>query len=523
MEINNEEAFIEDPITAKTQFKFLEQLNIDQDVKRRLSLHLENTIKGNDNVYITPMGREHGPEFILAEWNKIYEANMHKFNKPLIDLENLNKSQYGPRSIAKPWSERKDSVLSYYSDDKYKLTRYLSSNIKSEPILRPIKLDNAVKLLKNNTNAGLPFYTKKGKLKTRYLDADNDYLYRNDPCILFTRTQSGSDSKGWVAKTRNVWGYPMANTINEEKFYRPLLIHQMDKMWRSALIGPSSVDRSITRMINQAKISNKYLISIDFSSYDASVKYELQRQSFNYIKSKFQKEYQSGVDAIFNSFNTIGLVTPDGVLNGEHGVPSGSTFTNEVDSIAQYLVAKHTLLFDDSELQIQGDDGVYVIGSNNVDLLYDVFNYAGLSVNEDKSYISKDFVVYLQNLYHNDYRDEKGLIGGIYPTYRALCRLVYQERWSDFEDYDLKGIDYYSIRALTILENCKYHPLFHDLVKFILKLDKYSLKFSSGSLAKYVSMLSQGTGQGDVTNNQYGDDASGLRSFNSYKIIRDIA
>jgi hypothetical protein len=147
---------------------------------------------------------------------------------------------------------------------------------------------------------------------------------------MFTRTQ---ESK----KTRAVWGFPIADTLNEMRFYRPLLDIQKRQAWRAAIVGPTTVDDNITKLIRNAQSENQSLVSIDFSSYDATLRKSLQVQSFHYIKKLFQANYWNEIDYIAERFRTIGLLTPDGVWDGDHGVPSGSTFTNEVDSIAQFL------------------------------------------------------------------------------------------------------------------------------------------------------------------------------------------
>lgn len=221
-------------------------------------------------------------------------------------------------------------------------------------------------------------------------------------------------------------------------------------------------------------------------------------------------------------FSSIGIVTPDGVVSGNHGVPSGSTFTNEVDSIVQMLIGVQLPFINLESMLVQGDDGVYIIPNGKEDLVFDHFARFGLSVNREKSYVSKDYVTFLQCLYHIDYI-KQGIIGGIYPIYRALNRLCYQERWSDFEDFGISGKDYYSIRSLCILENCKWHPLFEKFVKLILSKDKYSLDFSSQGLSNYVHMIEKTKGTEGILVNQYGDDVKGLRSFESYKLIRKLS
>jgi len=507
-------------ILAKPNSNFdLQSLGLDPDVTFRLSQYLNTVERGSDVILTSPIGKDNRPVDILYAWDKIFQANSHKINKDLLDLELANRSKFGPRSIAKPWSDLKPSIYSYFEKSRCSIPSrvlYPSKAVnESHRRLRPISVDNALDYLKNNTNSGLPYYTRKSKVKLKVKNKFRDLLSKKYPCVMFERTQEGN-------KTRGVWGYPIADTLLEMQYYRPLLDHQRKLSWRAAIVGPDEVDRQITKIINQARLSSDYvLLSVDFSSYDATVGKELQSASFNYIKDLFQLNSHDDLNYIRDRFNNIGLLTPDGVINGSHGVPSGSTFTNEVDSISQYLIAISSGCVNSENFQIQGDDGVYALASEDLDELVKSFESAGLNVNKEKSRLAPDHCTYLQNLYHPDYQED-GLIRGIYPTYRALNRLVYQERWSQFEDFDLEGRDYYSIRAYSILENCKFHPLFEELVKFILELDKYSLRVSRGSDTKYVRMLNNSPGSSGFLANQRGDDVSGLRSFRSFKLVNRI-
>lgn len=498
------------------QFKFLTDLDLDQDVQKRLAGFLTNVVKGSDNVLMTPIGKEIGPNFILAKWDKIFEANKHRMNSVLLDYELSERSKFGPRSIAKPWSKRQGDVLSYF---KIKNVR-INSSVKSllsevNGDLRPLKISNAVKLLKNNTNAGLPYFKAKSLVKPTLVQNFDELISRKDPCILFTRTQEGG-------KTRTVWGYPIADTLNEMMYYKPLLDRQVNLFWRSALRGTFDVDSAITEIIHKARAMNKFLVSADFSAFDASVGEILIICAFNYIKKLFQKQYHRDIDYIMDRFINIGLLTPSGVFRGKHGIPSGSTFTNEVDSLVQYLVALSSEVVDKDLLQIQGDDGVYVMNKEDFDSLIETFTRAGLILNKDKSYLSQEYVIYLRNLYHIDY-EKDGIIGGIYPTYRALTRLVYQERFTDLEDIGLTGQDYFSLRSYSILENCKCHPLFEEFVKFIKSIDKYALAYSQKGVNKYKELLTSTSGAEGIIHRRYGDDISGIRGFESFKIANNKA
>lgn len=495
------------------RYDFLNSLQLSEEVVGRLSNLLHQTETGNDVIYKTPLGENNDPDVILAKWDKVFQANSHKMNEVLLEIEDGQRSKFGPRSIQIPWDERKPLVEAYFEavpDRDY-------TGIDTAPVkaagLRPLSLSNAMSYLKNATNSGLPFYVKKGRVKDQVLSDFENLLNRKEPCIMFTRTQE-------QRKTRAVWGFPIADTLNEMRFYRPVLDFQKQLSWRAAIRGPEHVDMAVTKLINAAQSLNQQLVSIDFSSYDATLQKQIQEASFSYLKQLFQPGFSSDMDYIADRFNTIGLITPEGVWDRPHGVPSGSTFTNEVDSVAQFLLARASNLTSIEDCQIQGDDGAY--RTTSPEELMKFFTTFGLNVNEEKSDVSDDYLIYLQNLHHIDYRSSDGIIRGIYPVYRALNRLIFQERFDDFSAYELEGKDFYAIRTLAILENCRNHPLFRDFVEFIHSMDKYGLKPSQQGIDKYVKMLKDKTGAEGIIQHQYGDQITGIRSFESYKIVSEL-
>jgi hypothetical protein len=491
------------------RFPFLKDLDISKEAENTLSRILEDAVKGSNDVSMTPIGKHNDPAKILDGWKAIYEANIDKITPELQSLEESNVSKFGPRSIAVPWEERRDSVSAYFGADNVNAHDY-STETPVANRLRPLGANTAVRFLKNSTNAGMPYLRKKGPLKEEVVNNLSDLLQRKDPCVMFTRTQ---ESK----KTRTVWGYPFADVLQEMRFYRPLLDIQKQQSWRAAIRNPESVDTAMTTLINYSLERNMELVSIDFSQYDATVREGLQTAAFQYVKQCYQHQFHSEIDVIANRMLTIGLITPDGVMSGPHGVPSGTAFTNEVDSLAQYVVASRIPL-DLNHYQIQGDDGAYA--TDNPDILKEHFKNAGLNVNDEKSYVAKDYCIYLQNLYSKKY-ERDGMISGIYPTFRALGKIVYQERFNDFSDYDIEGRDFFAIRTISILENCRNHPLFEEFVKYVQKLDKYGLEPSQQGISSYVKMMTDKAGAEGIMNHQYGDDASGIKSFKTYKIISE--
>jgi hypothetical protein len=490
--------------------KDLVDFDLSYEAFNKLSRLLDKTESGSDVVLLSPIGKATGPEAILRGWDSIFNANRDKLNTVLLELEENNRSKYGPRSIAIPWSERREGITNSFSDDE---GREVESSLPSKGRLRPISLETAAKYIKKQTNAGLPSMNSKGLALNDTLNNFYSLIKEDIPSVPFTRTQENK-------KTRTVWGYPLAVVLDEMRFYRPILEYQRNLPWRAALKSASEIDSAITQLINHASSRNLDLVSIDFSNYDNTVKRKLQNYAFKvYFPSLFQEQYHPEIAEHGERFNTIGLVTPDKVYRGPHGIPSGSAYTNEVGSVVQYGISQsyeEELLFS----QVQGDDGAYAVSDS--DALKDHFRSYGLDVNDEKSYISNDYIVYLQNLYHKDYIKD-GLISGIYPTYRALLRIVYQERFNDFSKDDISGKDYYAIRTLSILENVKAHPLFKELVKYVVTLDKYNLEFSDQGLSSYIKMRERQDGK-DVRFTEYKrGDGFGIKSFESYKLAKEFS
>lgn len=501
--------------TANTNlsYPFIESLDISALAKAKLTFNLNKIVLGSNKDYLAAIALSNPPLNLLDQFNAVYNAKIDQVHPQIVEFDLSNKAKFGSRSQAKPWKDRVEGMNAYY--DVSSSTNAPNVSFNGSGNLRPLDVSNAVKLLKSNTNSGLPFYSKKGNVKDLTVQRFDKLLASKYPCILFTRTQE-------LGKTRNVWGYPIADTLNEMRVYSPLLGLQRLLPWRSALLGPDAVDQAVSKLMLARKDDELKFLSVDFKAYDSTVNSKCQRLAFDYIKRKFVKSSHALIDYIFERFNTIGIVTPDGIMHGSHGVPSGATFTNEVDSIVQWLFTQDpSVSISDELVQIQGDDGAYLVSQKQLDSLKSLFASCGLKMSDDKSLLSDNSLVYLQRLYIADLMKD-GFVGGVYSVYRALNRIVHQERYSDFQDYGLSGVDYYSIRSISILENCKYHPLFEDLVKFVWERDKYRLKFSGKSVHKYSDMLANGTGTGGLLYNQFGDNVSGIFSFETVKLLSKL-
>ena len=429
----------------------------------------------------------------------------------LREIENEQMGKFGPRSIATPWSDRRASLLEYYqlgSDVDGDWFNPISPLEHGQRRLRPTSLERAADQLISRSNSGFPALSRKGDVKDAALQSQSQDL-GTYPCVLFTRTQEEE-------KTRNIWGYPISDTLEESQFFIPWLAVEKGLDWRAALRGPSFVDREISDLVLH-RGPDSVLYCVDFSRYDATVGPALQNVFFLALAEQFQDADVPRILELQNRFSSIPILTPDGVYTGIHGVPSGSTFTNSVDSLAQMSIAIHHAI----KSQVQGDDGVHLMYRGAVNGFEKDMERAGLVLNTDKSFLSDGAeAIYLQRYYHPNYPSRNGgpgRLGGVYPLHRALGRLKYLERATNIDE--LSGRDFYSLRAISILENCAHHPGFVPFVKLIRSLDQYSLEYSEAGREVFEQYQRQEVRGGAL----FGHDiATGLAAFHTVKVLRDL-
>lgn len=491
--------------------------DIDEDAQRRLSRNNERLTAGSDDVVISP-AMKNIEDTEIENFVRETINNSEQFSQYLIDIEESNLAKLGPRSIAKPWSERRSDLEAYFTDEplleKDVFLEYRNSYREQFSIdgrLRPVSTETAVDNLESSSAGGLPYLRKKGDLRKEGLATERwRGVY---PCMIYTRTQEGG-------KTRNVMGVGISDVIFEMKYHQAFLPTEKNLHWRQAIVSPDAVDLAISRMLNSMTMKDE-IVCLDFSTYDASITPELSGRAFAFICAHFSNNYSSEIYELYERFATIPFYTPDGEYSGNHGVPSGSAFTNTIDSIVQYLVLHdHLGHLRSDTVQIQGDDGIYLLDGGSSDALIDSFNNSGLVVNADKSdKFANQEGTFLQRYYHPMYTGTHSTYGGVYSIARALLRLKYLEKFIDDvgPEEELTGDDYFVLRAISILENCKYHPHFHDLIDFVRERDKHSLTYSAKGLTAFENRADRRS-RAEATN-QYGDQR-GIESFEVMKYIR---
>lgn len=319
------------------------------------------------------------------------------------------------------------------------LARKCFARPKSEPKLRmlPFNMKTVVEITSNPTgSAGLTAWgCTKAEAMMRALERGHQVLHgvkKPEPCISFKRTQFNE-------KTRLVWGYPYAMTAIEGLIAKPLI-----EQFKDSSTTPMAFGMSTMKLGSRLRVSarhNRYAYSIDMSSFDASVSEFLIRRAFDILRTWYdldQVEPETGVTCrevfkvVEDYFIHTPIVMPDhNVYYGKkHGVPSGSYFTQTIDSIANVIIAgtisaHFKMYLSKTDLYVLGDD-LLMWSDRNLDL-GKIASYAssvfGVKFNESKSekFLWNDTIHYLGRDWDKGQPDQK--------MEEIIARMVFPEQF----------------------------------------------------------------------------------------------
>lgn len=450
--------------------------------------------KGNDEEYRTTFYKGRSLESILKGWKPTLEK-ISKQWPALIEFENDLAKKVGPLSIQKPLKDRMDDIDSYY-DSILLESKPLSHSAEAAVIAEWSRLgrlelrgqDRTVLNMKKSTNSGSPFFTKRRAVVEKTIPLDLDIVNLDvvqtltnssmwySAAVLGWRGQEGGPTDEDV-KQRVVWMFPFGVNIRELQFYQPAIEMAQRFNLVPAWVSMEAVDQRITKLFD-TKGSKDSVICTDFSKFDQHFNADMQKSAETVIRSLLNSSAtsRSWLNDVFPVKYMIPLAYDYGkVRRGRHGMGSGSGGTNFDETLVhralQYEAAQaaHQKLNPNS--QCLGDDGVLSYPGITAEDVMQSYSQHGQEMNLDKQYVSTHDCTYLRRWHDQDYR-MNDICVGVYSTYRALGRLCEQERFYDPEVWGPKMV---ALRQLSIIENCKYHPLREEFAQYCIKGDKYRL------------------------------------------------
>lgn len=186
---------------------------------------------------------------------------------------------------------------------------------------------------------------------------------------------------------------------------------------RAALVDQQAVDNVIHNALLRTS-QTQLVLSWDGSSYDTHMMPAWAMGIADVIIDSFaleEKDIQAFKKYFHHMFHDP-LVTPEGILWGVHGMPSGTFMTNELDSCYNEVLS---IMFnylhpEDKRVELkmvtdQGDDAVMILSNSTglsieelANLVSERYAKMFMVVNPKKQRISHDSAEYLKRLHTKD-------------------------------------------------------------------------------------------------------------------------
>lgn len=412
------------------------------------------------------------------QYSKLLEA-VEKFQDSNHQSFQWNKGYQSAKSeMMKEFSRFKLEILNYYDDDSV-----MASLPRKDTSAGFSKLITG-KSKKGDYEEGIFENYRTEERKARECGSFNK------PILPWYRTQgSGAFENGVKTntckhKTRFISMVDIYVILAELRFAKPF--QNEYKYYNRYAGGKSKVE--ISNRIRSMQSKYNHYISLDYSSFDQSISDWLIRDAFDVIKAAFtQSSFDDELYSIIvEDFISKNFVMGDGVYYSCKGVPSGSMFTQIIDSIVNelmirtYMKSVHCKYFD---MMIMGDDNI----------IY--FEGDGIDVKSIKTYLSRNFGIHVNHDKSSEgtYMDNPEFLSTIWTslgadrdTNEVIAKMLYPEH---FRDYNVEGnspelVIYSYIQAYPVaMERIIDVPRFLNDLSFIPRVfDETNIHYETGWL-----------------------------------------
>ena len=490
------------------------------------------------------------PEEILAKWKSILSSlsSGTGYEKEVFQFDSAQEQKWGPQGEIAPIADLLDEIVyptfeaketpSAFSSDEWKQAKreivralhvYGCVGLSPVPYARVVDDMRARDTLESNS--GWPLFTRRNKpeVVAQSIEEAEDGRWKTYPAIALFRNYN--------RKTRLVWMFPMSANLVEGSYFQPLQSILMKSKAANGFLSPWKGFEQV-RLLITTEYGQHAIAASDFSSTDAHFTKAASLEVCDVLEQCFQPRYRALLRESIEYMHDIPLIiSPDSELVGEHGVSSGSNWTNFVETIFDWIFSKYVWLKQADRmhgfkglpfyagLYAIGDDMTWYVDRKHYDAkfserLEELGSDVGQIIKAEKTTNDPDKVKTLQRLFQRGYLRDDGLLRAVYPTIRALKSLVYPER---MHKKQLWSKDMSAIRTFMILENCVDHPLFFEFCDFVSKGDPYLKEFASKSAQQMDAALRKSKlvpGLNPTYNQERRD--SKLADFNSIKYIASL-
>jgi hypothetical protein len=264
-----------------------------------------------------------------------------------------------------------------------------------------------------------------------------------------------------VGKIRLVWALPLSTILVEGMFMVPI-IRKLQTVDVPYTMGYTS-GAMAGRMDRLSYSSTQYCL--DWSKFDSTIPCRVLHACFSIVKSWFDGLDETAFNVVERNFCTCPILMPDGYIykGRKRGVPSGSYFTQLIDSLANMLLT-HYISFRIGET-IQdavylGDDSVMSMGVfPDIKAWSKEAEMMGMKINAAKQVVTHSNPHYLG---HN-----WGGIATHRPIEETIQRMATSERYKRFSTPQ-ERLDYELDKAKALLvDNASAWELLTEYMAFL--------------------------------------------------------
>jgi hypothetical protein len=484
-------------------------------------------------------------EEVIAELKTNLDRNVSTYPR-LVEYELSRIPKFGPQGAYPPLSERMDKLSAYF-DGNGEIT--IPKSERDDLVTRvrkklfgtfhSVKALTAEEVLnrdsdedKLDTNSGLPDFKKRSDRDVQHKavkDAKSG-KWKEYPAVVGSRSIRQKD--------RFIFMFPMSTNLVEKRFVIPVMeaIRNNNVLSFSAWEGFDKVELAIHEQIKSHGLKPsdvKTKATMDYTTMDNSMKMPQMMLVYEVLAPIFQPQYREELRESLEHASNIGLmIGMDKIIEGEHGLASGSGWTNLAESIISALVHQRIedtmgipMIFD----QLLGDDGAFGFEDETVQekiapVIERVSGEFGLIANPDKQRVSQHDFVYLQRFFDDEiFIEGTDVMAGSYTTVLAMNSARNPERFHDARKW---SAEMEILRWIMIAENAHHNPFFEYLVKLLIKGDKFGMgTLIPGFLKRRIvdNYAEAKTIRGFVPTYTQTHRDRGILEFDTVKLLRSLA
>lgn len=393
---------------------------------------------------------------------KQYARNLSEINSEIEYLANLRcQDGYRFSRNLKIYSTTEDAMERFIQPDhpSFRWNQHYQKSLKQitdmfaclnlKPLSYHSDVDVRNALPKVDTHSGYTWIISGEKYKGENLEGVSakfhakawDAIHRGSfetPILMGFRTQvsgeyedDGTRTGTGKHKLRVVSMVDLFTIIAELMFAKPIQKFLATQFFYAGGKNPNEISGILTGW----RTRYKRFLSIDYSSFDQTISSWLIEDAFKVIKSAFRLSPKQDklFDVVVHDFIHKDFIISEGVLHSDKGVPSGSMFTQIIDTLVNWIVIQtyFNMIGQQAEMIIMGDDNaIYTNAEVDIEHLasYVDHNFGLIIKSDDKSNEGDTFkkdVKFLSRYWRYD--------GQWRHPYQLLSRILYPERHRNYD------------------------------------------------------------------------------------------